>query len=111
MEYIDKLISANNIQESLNECNKNNFINFRELLEKISSTTTSSALIRVLLCCNWCSNDDICNLWNKMSKDNNFTWNNIKIVSSEPCDFYCIVNKPPDNLKYDPAKADCNFVR
>lgn len=105
MEYIDKLISDNNIQESLNECNKNNFINLRELLEKISSTTTSSASIRVLLCCNWCSNDDICNLWNKMSKDNNFTWNNIKIVSSEPCDFYCIVNKPPDNLKYDPTKT------
>lgn len=103
MEYIDKLISDNHLQESLIECDNHNFINFRELLEKISSTSTS--FTRVLLCCNWCSNEEICNLWNKMSKSDNFTWNNIKIVASEPCDFYCVINKPPDNVKYDPTKT------
>ena len=33
MEYIDKLISDNHLQESLIECDNHNFINFRELLE------------------------------------------------------------------------------
>lgn len=103
MEHIDKLISQNNFQDALKECDKNNFSNFKEILEKIIPDKCN--FVKVLLCCNWCSNEEICNLWKKMSKDNNLTWNNIKIVSSEPCDFYCIVNKPPDNLKYDPKRS------
>lgn len=61
--------------------------------------------IKVLLMCNWCSNKELCDIWNKMSKGN-YTWNNIKIVWEEPCDYYCIINKPlNDNIYFDPKRT------
>ena len=62
--------------------------------------------VKVLLTSNWLPNKDICNTWNKMSKNNDYKWNNIEIVWEEPCDFYCIVNKPFDpNFSYKPEKT------
>lgn len=61
---------------------------------------------RVLLTCNWLPNRDLCNIWNKMSQNKDYIWNNIEIVWEEPCDFYCIVNKPFDpNFSYKPEKT------
>jgi len=61
---------------------------------------------RVFVTCNWCNSTELINLWNKMSKDNNFTWNNIRIVDTEPCDFYCIINRPwTDDFNHDPSKT------
>ena len=65
----------------------------------------SSKKIKVFLACNWCSSEDLRNTWNKMSENNNFSWGNIQIVSSEPCDFYCIINKPPPGMKIDKKKT------
>ena len=48
--------------------------------------------IRVLMFCNWCSSQQLCDTWNKMSKGD-YTWDNIKMVSSEPCDYYCVINR------------------
>ena len=47
----------------------------------------------MLLLCNWCDSRTLCYFWNKMSKGN-YTWNNIKIVWSEPTDWYVIINSP-----------------
>lgn len=61
---------------------------------------------RVFLTCNWCSSTQLMNLWNKMSKDNNYTWNDIRIVDQEPCDFYCIINRPSsDDFVHDPERT------
>jgi hypothetical protein len=61
--------------------------------------------IKVLLMCNWCSNKELCNIWNKMSKGD-YKWNNIKIVWDEPCDYYCIINKPlNDQIYFDSKKT------
>ena len=41
-----------------------------------------------------------------MSKNNDYSWDKIQIVWEEPCDYYCIINKPfDDNLKYIPEKT------
>ncbi len=56
------------------------------------------SIIRIYLMCNWLPSKDICNLWNKMSQKNNFKWDNIKIVWDEPADYYCVINKPNENL-------------
>jgi len=47
--------------------------------------------IRILMLCNWCSSQQLCDTWNKMSKGD-YTWDNIQIVWSEPCDYYCVIN-------------------
>lgn len=49
--------------------------------------------INILITGNWCSSKELCNLWDKMSQGN-CKWNNIKLVTEEPADFYCIINKP-----------------
>jgi hypothetical protein len=63
-----------------------------------------SSKLRILMYCNWCSSKDLCDVWNKMSKGD-YSWNNIKIVWEEPCDYYCVVNKPPTGIKTDPSKT------
>jgi hypothetical protein len=67
---------------------------------------SSKPKIRVLLLCDWCDSYQICNLWNKMSKNNDYKWNNIQIVWEEPYDYYCIINKPyDDNIQIEPKKT------
>ena len=64
---------------------------------RLEDLANSQKLIRILVTCNWATSYDLCLLWNKMSKGN-YTWNNIKIVHEEPADFYCIINKPNENI-------------
>ena len=82
--------------------------NFNDLYSKIESRVSSDILpdkkIRVLLLCNWCSSKELCDIWNKMSKGN-YSWNNIKIVWEEPCDYYCVINQPPSNIRIDTEKT------
>lgn len=60
--------------------------------------------IRVLLLCNWCSSKTLCDIWNKMSKGN-YRWNDIEIVWNEPCDYYVVINCPPNNVLVDKKKT------
>jgi GR25 family glycosyltransferase involved in LPS biosynthesis len=61
-------------------------------------------VLRVKLMCNWCSSEELCNEWNKMSKGN-YTWNTIMIVSSDPADYYVIINKPQEGDYYESTKT------
>ena len=58
--------------------------------KNVDTLFSENKLIKVLLYCSWCSSKELCDLWNKMSKGN-YSWNNIQIVSEEPCDYYCII--------------------
>ena len=60
---------------------------------------------RILLYCSWTTSENLCDIWKKMSKDNDLSWDNIKIVSCEPADYYCIINRPPPNVKFDKKKT------
>jgi hypothetical protein len=64
----------------------------------------SKKYTRVMMLCNWCDSRTLCNLWNKMSQGN-YTWNNIRIVWDEPCDYYVVVNCPPIGFVPDPKKT------
>lgn len=70
---------------------------------------TKNSLVRVLLTCSWCSNKELCDLWNKFSKGN-YTWNNIQIVWNEPCDYYCVINSPWHNVNVIPEKTIVFFM-
>lgn len=77
-----------------------------EITNKIDTSILEKKIyIRVFLMGNWIEPKKLCDLWNHMSKGD-YTWNNIKIVWEEPCDYYCIINKPPnDNIYYDPKRT------
>jgi hypothetical protein len=126
MASIDKLIAENNNEQAVEECINQNLYNLAFLLSKImkinkfdnkiqsnindlpsfqKTISEKSFEKRVLLCCSWTTSEHLCNIWKKMSKDNNLTWDNIKIVSSEPADYYCVINRPPDNIKIDKKKT------
>ena len=119
---INKLISENNIEKALNQCFSLNLNNLASLIGKVAEfkndilsneskeiikkNKTQPNKIRVLLACNWSDSKSICDLWNRMSKNNDYSWDKIQIVWEEPCDYYCIINKPfDDNLKYIPEKT------
>ena len=85
------------LKDKLN--NNSEYINLTfQIKSKLDNNIFYQKYIRVLLACNWCSSKELCDIWNKMSKGN-CIWNNIQIVSQEPCDYYCIINQPPNNLK------------
>lgn len=120
---IDLLILKDDKNEIIEECIKQNFFNLALLLSKVLNVdkhnneicqnivnlpnhfnkTYTTDNIRVLLCCNWTSPEELCKTWKKMSKNNNNTWNNIQIVSNEPVDYYCVINKP--NIPIDKKKT------
>ena len=113
MEFIQKYYDTKdyNMAFFLSTVLKNklsNNSNFNDLYSKIESHVSSDILpdkkIRVLLLCNWCSSKELCDIWNKMSKGN-YSWNNIKIVWEEPCDYYCVINQPPSNIRIDTEKT------
>ena len=113
MEFIQKYYDTKdyNMAFFLSTVLKNklsNNSNFNDLYSKIESRVSSDILpdkkIRVLLLCNWCSSKELCDIWNKMSKGN-YSWNNIKIVWEEPCDYYCVINQPPSNIRIDTEKT------
>jgi hypothetical protein len=56
-------------------------------------TKNEENIIKILVMCNWLSSNDLKCLWDKMSKGN-YTWDNIQLVSEEPCDYYLVVNSP-----------------
>lgn len=60
---------------------------------------------RIKMLCNWCNSEVLCNEFNNMSK-NNFTWNNIKIVSDDDfIDYYVIINYPHPSSYFVPDKT------
>ena len=64
---------------------------------------------RVKMLCNWCSSEDLCKEWLKMSKGS-YKWNDIEITwSDDNIDYYVIINKPrPEDIeqkKFKPEKT------
>lgn len=56
---------------------------------------------RILICCNWCSSQDLISLWSKMRPPTS----NIVLVDTGPCDYYCVINKPPPDMTLDLSKT------
>uniref|UniRef100_A0A6C0CAD0 Glycosyltransferase n=1 Tax=viral metagenome TaxID=1070528 RepID=A0A6C0CAD0_9ZZZZ len=60
---------------------------------------------RVKLLCNWCTSDELCKDWNRMSQGD-YKWNDIEITAGNNADFFVIVNKPlSDNEYYVPDRT------
>ena len=123
---LNQLIKENKIYEAIQKCLDENYNDLAMLLfivYKNSNEITKDVLelenrinnnnnnnnsikkIKVLLVCNWSSSDDLLKTWNKMSENDNLSWGNIQLVSTEPCDFYCIINKPPPGMKIDKKRS------
>lgn len=76
-----------------------------EPIKEESDENKQENLIKVKLMCNFMSNKELCNIWNKMSKGNG-RWNSIQIIDKDDNpDYYVIVNKPLDGEKYIPEKT------
>jgi GR25 family glycosyltransferase involved in LPS biosynthesis/tetratricopeptide (TPR) repeat protein len=61
-------------------------------------------LTRIKMLCNWCSSEDLCKEWLKMTKGS-YTWNNIQITWKDDVDYYIIINKPKLGDFYIPEKT------
>jgi len=92
-ELIEKHVADNNIYLALEQCQKERFDFLAQFISKIFNYPIKSEVIRVMLICNWCSSEQLANLWNKMSYGN-YCWKNIRLVWTEPVDYYVIINSP-----------------
>ena len=64
-----------------------------------------STKLRVKMLCNWCSSEDLCKEWLKMSKGS-YIWNNIQITWEDTnIDYYVIINKPQSGAYFIPEKT------
>ena len=111
---IDKQIQQGEYDSAIDTCMTNNAPDFAKLISlalehkggwRKPVAGDNPPTVKVLLMCNWCSSQELVNNWNKMSEDNNCRWKDMEIVTEEPCDFYCVINRPPPNAKYDPART------
>lgn len=106
---IENFISKNKYDEALTDLNSKNQVNSYNLLKKILLCEhlidpSKYKIYRVYILCNWTTSNNLCNVWNKMTTSN-YTYKNIELCWSEPCDYYCIVNSPPPGTKYDPKRT------
>ena len=113
---LENLLSEHKYTEVLDLCLKSNAPDLAQLInialqykgvdaQPLSEENNISTKKRVLMLCNWTSSKNLINTWNVMSENNNYCWKNIEIVAEEPCDYYCIINKPPPDATYDPEKT------
>ena len=84
---------------------KENEVKENEVTEVNIVPEAKKERFRVLLMCNWCSSDELVKNWRKMSENNDNIWKDMEIVSEEPCDYYCIINRPPANASFDPKRT------
>ena len=55
--------------------------------------------------CNWCSPEQLCREWSNMCEDG-FKWKNLEMTYEDTnIDYYVIVNQPPRNSYFNPAKT------
>ena len=55
--------------------------------------------IRIKMLCNWCTSEQLCHEWNRMSQGN-FRWNDIEITWHNDVDYFIIINKPLNNQEF-----------
>ena len=61
---------------------------------------------RIKMLCNWCDSKTLVKEWSHMSKDGKGKWNKIQITGeNENIDLFVIINKPPENEWFDPART------
>lgn len=61
-------------------------------------------LIRIIVHSSWTTPTEIANSYSRMC-NNGDCWNNIKLVSEEPADYYVVINKPLNNEYVPPEKT------
>jgi hypothetical protein len=79
------------------------FVN--ESSDVVVGVIEDNSVTRVRLVCNWTDSKKLCDLWNKMSENNNYTWGSVKIVWGEPFDYTVVINCPPINVFPDPKST------
>jgi hypothetical protein len=102
-DYVElsKTSGEEKIEEEEEEDGIEEPVDIREELEK------QNPVKYVKLLCNWTTSEYLCKLWNKMSQNGDYKWNDIQITwkdEPEP-DYYVIINKPPENALYKPEKT------
>ena len=81
--------------------------NLRATMARLRTPQQSGSVKRIKLLCNWVSSEQLAKDWEKMSKGGKWTIQDsfgIEVVQDNP-DYYIIINKPPQNEHYDPAKT------
>jgi hypothetical protein len=109
MDIINKLLEEKDFSESVKECEKNNFSNLAKIIAELNNIELKiPEKIKINLTCNWCTPQELTDIWNKMSKGN-YTWDNIQLTTAEDPDYYVVINKPSFPLTAEMKKKTILF--
>lgn len=118
LTVINQHVRDNEVEKALVECSesKNYYLGlflgqilggFSDRVKKLSQLALQFKPVkqsRVKLLCNWTTTEDLTKFWSKMSKGGG-VWNGIKLVTTDPVDYYVIINSPPPGAYFDPKKS------
>lgn len=65
--------------------------------------------LQILICCNWTSPSNLIQLWNKMTRHQDYTWGNLHFCTEHTppnkIDYWVIINTPGYYTHYDPQRT------
>jgi GR25 family glycosyltransferase involved in LPS biosynthesis/glycosyltransferase involved in cell wall biosynthesis len=89
-------------KENTNLDNKNLRDTLKDLPE--SPEHLSRPQVKVKLLCNYTDDQSLYNTWKKFCKQDN-KWDNVTLTLDDNPDYYCIINHPQENAKFNPNKS------
>jgi hypothetical protein len=108
LQAINSKINEREYIKAIQECNINNEKYLSSILQivynvptEIFPDLTSKDMIKIKILCDWTSNHQIREDYNRLSKGN-YTWNNIKMVTENE-DYTIIINSTKE--KFEPKKS------
>jgi hypothetical protein len=109
VSVFNMLLESNQIGECMNMCSTLNYTDIVRLLKESFSETITERTenknknVRIRLLCNWCTQDQVRDQWNKMSKGN-YTWNNLVLVQeNSEYDYTVVINST--HVDHDKSKS------
>lgn len=60
--------------------------------------------IRVQLLANWCTSEELCRMWEKMSRGGG-RWGRLEVTAGGDVDFHAVINAAPPGAAVDPART------
>ena len=87
-----------NLNFNISNTQSNNSMKLDNSIVTNTQSNNSMKYKTVKLLCNYTSTENLTEIYNKMSQDGNYTWNNIKLITKGDPDYYCVINSTVSNI-------------
>jgi GR25 family glycosyltransferase involved in LPS biosynthesis len=97
------------IQNIYDKMDFSQIIDIENTIHEDQGVIINEPIIRCKMLCNWTTSEKLCKEWSNMCDNIDlFRWKNIQMTWSDniaEIDYYIIINKPPNNVYFDPKRT------